>query len=270
MIRFELAALVLLLPVATVAQAAPRSDPVEWEVDGRTFSGVVVYDDAGGPDPRPGVVMVPNWMGVGEHALARARTLAGDGRVVLVADVYGKGVRPANRDEARQQVMQVYSDGGTALRRRVAAAVQALSGQAGRVPVDPARIAAIGFCFGGSAVLELARSGADVAGVVSVHGGLETHLPTEDNRIMAPVLALNGAEDASVTDAHIAAFGQEMRAAGADWRFVDFGGARHCFSQEEDAGADPEDNCRYDERASRRAFVMIDAFFEEIFAADPR
>ncbi|MDH5824051.1 dienelactone hydrolase family protein [Luteimonas sp. RD2P54] len=270
MIRFESAALLLLLSAATAARAAPRSEPVEWELDGRTFSGVVVYDDAGDPGPRPGVLMVPNWMGVGEHALSRARALAGDGRVVLVADVYGKGVRPGSRDEARQQVMQVYSDGGATLRRRVAAAVEALARQADRVPVDPGRIAAIGFCFGGSAVLELARSGTDVAGVVSVHGGLETHLPTEGNRITAPVLVLNGAEDASVSDAHIAAFGQEMDAAGADWQFVDFGGARHCFSQEEDAGADPQDNCRYDARAARRAFVMIDAFFEEIFEAGPR
>lgn len=267
MIRIKLAVLTLLLAVAAVAQAAPRTDPVEWTVGEETFSGFLVYEDAEG-GPRPGLVMVPNWMGVSEHAVARARKLAGDDYVVLVADVYGKGVRPANKVEARQQVMQVYSDGGTMLRTRVAAAVRALAAQAGRAPVDPERIAAIGFCFGGSAVLELARSGADVAGVVSVHGGLETYLPTDDNRVGASVLVLNGADDTSVTDAQIAAFKREMDAAGADWQFVDFGGARHCFTQVEDADAGPEDNCRYDERAARRAFRMMDDFFEEILSDD--
>ncbi|WP_407352363.1 dienelactone hydrolase family protein [Luteimonas sp. R10] len=257
----------LFAAAAATASAAPRADPVEWTIDEKTFSGVLVYDDAES-GPRPGLVMVPNWMGVSDHAVARARALAGDDYVVLVADVYGKGVRPADDGQARQQVMQVYSDGGRTLRARVAVAVQALAAQAGQAPLDPERIAAIGFCFGGSAVLELARSGADVAGVVSVHGGLETHLPTGDNRIGASVLVLNGADDTSVTDAQIVAFGQEMDAAGADWQFVDFGGARHCFTQVEDADADPGDNCRYDERAARRAFRMIDDFFGEVLSND--
>lgn len=264
----RLALLVALVVMgSTPVLAAMRTETVEWTIGGDRFGGVLVYDDAGA-GRRPGLVMVPNWMGVSQDNIARARNLAGDDYVVLVADIYGKGVLPANQDEARAQVTKAYADGGATLRRRVAAAVDALKAQAGRVPLDARRIGALGFCFGGSAVLELARSGAELAGVVSIHGGLETHLPTQGNRIRAPVLVFNGADDASVSDAHIAAFEEEMDAAGADWQFVNFGGARHCFAQAESTPADPADNCRYDERAARRTFAMLHAFFRERFAAE--
>ena len=140
-----------------------------------------------------------------------------------------------------------------------------LKAQAGSVPVDPARIGAFGFCFGGTTVLELARSGSDVAGVVSLHGDLETYLPTAGNRLNASVLVLNGADDAGVTDAQIVAFEKEMDAAGADWQFVDFSGAVHCFTQPESKGPG---NCAYNERAAKRASVMMRNFFAERFAAE--
>lgn len=257
----------LVLTGSAPVLAAMRTQTVEWTVGDDRFSGVLVYDDAGAA-ARPGLVMVPNWMGVSQDNIARARDIAGEDYVVLVADVYGKGVLPANQNQARAQVTKVYADGGATLRKRVAAAVDALQTQEGRVPLDPRRIGALGFCFGGSAVLELARSGAELAGVVSIHGGLETHLPTQGNQIRTPVLVLNGADDTSVPDAHTAAFKEEMDAAGADWQFVNFGGARHCFAQEESRPADPADNCRYDERAATRAFTMLRAFFRERFAAD--
>lgn len=257
----------LVLMGSAPVPAAMRTQTVEWTVGDDRFSGVLVYDDADAAR-RPGLVMVPNWMGVSRDNIARARNIAGEDYVVLVADVYGKGVLPANQGEARAQVMKVYADGGATLRKRVAAAVDALQAQEGRVPLDPRRIGALGFCFGGSAVLELARSGADLAGVVSVHGGLETHLPTQGNRVRTPVLVLNGADDTSVPDAHIAAFEKEMDAADADWQFVNFSGARHCFTQAENRPTDPADNCRYDERAATRAFAMLRAFFRERFAAE--
>ena len=137
-----------------------------------------------------------------------------------------------------------------------------LRAQAGSTPLDAGKIGALGFCFGGSTVLELARSGSDVAGVVSFHGGVDTYLPMEGNDIKASILVLNGAADASVTDAHIAAFEKEMDAAKADWQFVDFSGAVHCFTQPE--SNDPP-NCVYNERASKRAFEMMRDFFDERF-----
>ena len=236
--------------------------PVEWTVGKDRFSGFLVYDDAK-TDARPGLVMVPNWMGVTDTAVARAKTIAGDDYVVLVADVYGKDVRPKDAKEALAAVQKVYDDGGLRLRERANAAVATLKAQSASVPLDTAKIAAFGFCFGGSVALELARSGADVAGVVSFHGGIERYRPGAD-AIKASVLVLNGADDASVTGEQVLAFREEMKAAKADWQFVDLGGAVHCFTQEE--SRDPP-NCLYDERASKRAFEMMDNFLDERFGS---
>jgi dienelactone hydrolase len=262
----RLAATLLLMSCIAPALAALQDKSVEWTLDDTTFSGVLVHDDLIHEDAdAPAVLMFPNWMGVTDEAIALARDVASGGYTVLVADMYGKDVRPKDDTEAREQVMKVYADGGTTLRRRAAAALDALKAQADGAPIDTARIGAIGFCFGGSGALELARSGADLAGVVSFHGGLQTHLPTGGNRVHASVLVLNGADDTSVTAEHIAAFEQEMDAAGADWQFVNFSGAVHCFSQPEDAGG--TGNCRYDERAAGRAFEMMRDFFRERFAS---
>jgi dienelactone hydrolase len=245
--------------------AAMQTRPVEWKVGNDSFRGTLVYD-AASASRRPGLVMVPNWMGATDSAVEKAKAIAGDDYVVLVADVYGAGKRPKDAEEALAQVRKVYADGGVQLRARVNEAVKVLKAQADTAPLDAARVGAFGFCFGGSAVLELARSGADVAGVVSVHGDLETYLPAEGHAIRTAILVLNGADDASVTDAHIAAFEKEMDAAKVDWQFVDFSGAVHCFTQPE--SNDPP-NCAYNERAAKRAFEMLHDFFRERFAAVP-
>lgn len=251
----------LLLALSLPAVAKMQNKTVEWKVGDKTFSGVLVYDDAS-RDKRPGLVMVPNWMGVTPTAIQTAEKIASDDYVVLVADVYGKGVRPKNKEEAGKLTQATYSDGGLMLRARMRKAVETLKAQSGKAPVDANKIGAFGFCFGGSAALELARSGSDVAGVVSLHGGLEGYRPVDGGRVRAPVLVLNGADDANVTDAHIAAFEKEMDAAKADWQFVNFSGAVHCFSQPE--SNDPP-NCLYNQRAAKRAFRMMDDFFEERF-----
>lgn len=263
-LRSLLSCLLLLSPAAL---AAPRADPLEWKVGDAAFSGYIVYDDAVA-QPRPGLVMVPNWMGVTDDAVARAKEVASTGYVVLVADVYGKDHRPKDAGEAGKLAGSLRGDDRRALRARMQAAVDALKAQAGRVPLRAGRVGAFGFCFGGSAALELARSGADVAGVVSLHGGLAPGAATPAaSAIAAPVLVLNGADDKAVTDADILAFQREMDAAGADWQFVDFSGAVHCFA-EPGAGNDPASNCRYDERASRRAYRMMGDFFAEAFARE--
>jgi dienelactone hydrolase len=263
----QLVATLVLATGISPALAAMQTRPVEWTVGDGTFRGMLVYDDTS-KQARPGLVMVPNWMGMSQTNIARAADIAGDDYVVLVADVYGKGVLPSDKTEARAQVMKAYADGGVTLRRRAAAAVAALQAQAGTAPLDPARIGAFGFCFGGSVVLELARSGADIAGVASIHGDVDSYHPAKPGDIKASILVLNGAADTSVPDIQIAAFEKEMDAAGADWQFVNFSGARHCFTQPEDQPADPADNCRYDARASRRAFRMLHAFFRERFALE--
>jgi len=252
-----------LVLLASPAFAAMQGEPVEWSIGDTTFSGVLVHDDANAI-ARPGVVMVPNWMGVTPSAIEKAKQLAGDDYVVLVADVYGKDVRPADR-EAAGEVSGALRDDRGLLRTRVGKAVEVLQAQAGKVPVDADRIAALGFCFGGTAVLELARAGSDVAGVVSLHGGLSTPVPAKDDAVRTSILVLNGADDRGVTDEDIAGFEREMDAAGADWQFVNFSGAVHCFAE---ADANNPPGCVYNERAATRAFEMTHDFLRERFAAE--
>jgi dienelactone hydrolase len=250
-----------LLPMAP-AVAKMQSLPVAWTVGKQAFSGVLVYDDAS-TAKRPGLVMVPDWKGVTPDAVATAEKIAGVHYVILVADVYGKDVRPKNDAEAMAQVKQLYADRGT-LRQRADKALQVLKMQAGKAPLDTTRIGAIGFCFGGATALELARSGADVAGVVSFHGTLPTSMPARKGAVKASLLVLNGADDKNTSLDDVAAFKKEMDAAGVDWQFVDFSGAVHCFALE---NAHSPPGCVYDRRVAARAFVMMNDFFRERFAA---
>lgn len=257
---WQLAMLALCLSAAMPALAKMQQRTVEWQVDGASYSGVLVHDDAGDAR-RPGVVMVPNWRGVNASAIDKAARIAGDGYVVLVADVYGSQVRPKDNAEAAAASGPLRADRAL-LRTRATAALEALKAQADAVPLDASRIAAVGFCFGGTTVLEMARAGLPLAGVVSLHGGLSTSAPAVADSGKVPVLVLNGAADKAVSAEEIAAFGKEMDAANADWQFVNFSGAVHCFA-EADAGNDPASNCRYDARAARRAWKMMDNFLEE-------
>ncbi len=240
--------------------AATQSRAVEWKSGAQTFSGFIVYDDAS-TEKRPGLLMVPDWMGVTEDALAKAKQIAGDDYVVLVVDMYGKGVRPENAEQAQAEVKKLYGD-RDAMRARMNASLEALRHEAASAPLDVARIAAFGYCFGGSSVLELARSGADVDGVITFHGGLDTSAPAKAGVVKAPILVLNGAEDRG-TAPHIAAFEKEMNDAGADWQFVNFSGAVHCFALE---NANRPPGCVYNARAAKRAYRMMDDFLDEVFA----
>lgn len=240
-------------------QAAPVAKTVEWKIGADTFAGVLVYDDAV-RHPRPGLVMVPNWKGVNPSAIEKARQVAGDDYVVLVADVYGKGIRPKTDAEAGPVATAMRADRPT-LRARVQKAVAVLKQQPATL-VDVNRIGAFGYCFGGSTVLELVRAGDALAGVVSLHGGLATDLPAA-GAVKTPVLVLNGGDDTYVSSAEITAFQDEMRKAGADWQFVNFSGAAHCFA-ESDAQNPP--GCVYHERSAKRAYRMMADFFGDVFA----
>ncbi|MET0814128.1 MAG: dienelactone hydrolase family protein [Pseudoxanthomonas sp.] len=254
LVMFVLAAL-----VAAPVLAAPVAKPISWKVGKQTFSGFVVYDDAS-KETRPGLLLVPDWLGVTTAAVDKAKQIARDDYVVLVVDMYGKGVRPKNPTQAMAQVKKLYAD-RPAMRARMGKALEVLRGNAGKAPVDAKKIAALGFCFGGSSALELARSGADIAGVVTFHGGLDTTMPAAKGAVKAPLLILNGADDQGVAPG-IAGFEKEMNEAGADWQFVNFSGAVHCFALE---NANSPPGCMYNERAAKRAYRMMDDFFGEIF-----
>lgn len=249
----------LSLPLAFAASAKMVHRSVEWTDGGTRFHSVLVYDDAGA-GKRPGLVMVPNWYGVNDQAIDKAEMIAGKQYVILLTDMYGEGVRPANDDQAKAAVKPLYADRAL-MRHRVNLALAQLKAQAGMAPLDLGRLAAIGFCFGGSAVLDLARSGADVDAVVSFHGGLATDDPALAKNIEANVLVMNGADDrGTMPDAP--AFQDEMRGADVPWQFVVFGGAVHCFTE---VGENSQ-GCRYDAAVSKRAYRLMHDWLDDAFA----
>jgi dienelactone hydrolase len=255
----SLFALMLCVFGMSAAHAEMQARPVEWKVGKDTFSGYLVYDDTNAIK-RPGLLMVPDWYGVTDSAIAKAKHVAGDDYVVLLADVYGKGVRPKTDADAQAQVKKLYDDRAS-LRARATKALDVLR-TAKDVPLDTKHIGAIGYCFGGATALELARSGADVSAVATFHGGLNTTMPAKAGTVKASILVLNGADD-QYTAGDIPAFENEMNAARVDWQFVNFSGAVHCFALP-DANKPP--GCVYNELAMRRAERMMRVFFAERFA----
>jgi len=247
---------------AGAAQAAMVTRNVEYDVGGKKMQSVLVYDDAV-KTPRPGLVMTPDWLGINDDNIALAKQTAGKDYVILVADVYGVDVRPKNPDEAGAATKSMYEHRAD-LRARIDAALDQLKAQKG-APLDGKHWGALGFCFGGATTLDLARSGADVQGVVSFHGNLSTDDPALAKNIKAKVLVLHGADDKFESPEQIAGFQQEMRDAKVDWQFVSFGGSVHCFAIPGAHGQVP--GCEYNERTAKRAFRMMHAFFDETFAA---
>ena len=251
-----------LFAAAFSASAAPRAEKVSWKEGGKDFDGYLVWDDAS-KAPRPGLVEFPNWWGVTDAALAKAKTLAGKDYVILLADVYGRGPRPKNPDEAGKASSAASAD-PKALRARAAAALAVLKGAGAKAPVDTSRIGAIGFCFGGMVALELARSGADLKGVATFHGNLATQLPAGKGTLKSPLLVMNGADDKFISHELIDKFQDEMRASGADWQFVNFGGAVHCFAEPDEHNAVP--GCNFNPAAYKRSLFLMHGFFGEAFA----
>jgi dienelactone hydrolase len=260
---------VLAAVLATTAFAAGPDGPgarpnapqkIAYDVGHTTFESLLIGAGHGGAD-RPSLLMVPNWLGINEAAIAHARELAGDRYVVLLVDMYGASLRPDDFEAAGKASSSVLSDRGVA-RERIRRALDALREVEG---VDDARIAAVGFCFGGTVALELARSGADLAGVVSIHGNPgPVAPPPATGSVKASVLVLHGAADFFVPAENLRAFKAEMDAAQADWTFVSFGGAKHCFAE---AGADNRPpGCVYHPVAAKRAYAMLDQYLGEWFA----
>jgi len=244
-----------------VAEAAVVVKPHAYEIDGEAFEGLIIYDDAV-TTPRPGLMMVPNWLGVTERSAEKAARAAGDKYVVFMADMYGKSVRPSNPDEAKAAATSVRSDRAL-MRKRAQAAVKAFEAQS-VVPVDTAKMAAIGFCFGGGAVLELARSGAELDAFISFHGNLDTPNPDDAKQIKAPVLVLHGADDPAVPQEQVDGFVAEMKATDVDWQLVSYGNAVHSFT---DPYANVPGRNEYHPEVAKRAFQAMDDLLDERFAA---
>lgn len=254
--------LLLLLPLlfAGVARAALHTEVVPYKHGDANLEGYLAYDDST-PTKRPGVLVVHEWMGHDTYVRKRAEQLAGLGYVAFALDMYGKDVHPKTPQEAGA-IAGKYKKDRQLMRARANAGLDVLRAQP---LVDAKRIAAIGYCFGGTTVLELARGGADVAGVVSFHGGLSTDTPTDAKNIKGKVLVLHGADDPHVKPEEVLAFEDEMRTSGVDWQLVAYGGAVHGFTNPAN-GSDKSRGVAYDAKADRRSFQAMRDFFNEIFA----
>lgn len=247
------------LSCALAAEAQIHTEAIEYRQGDTALEGYLAYDTAI-QGKRPGVLIIHQWKGLTDYEKKRAEMLARLGYVAFALDIYGKGVRPKSPQEAGAEAGKFRSN-RELLRSRARAGLAVLQKH---VLVDPQRIAAIGYCFGGTAVIELARSGADIAGVVSFHGGLDSPHPEDGKNIKCKVLVLCGADDPHQSAKDLAAFEDEMRQAKVDWQEVKYGGAVHGFTQW-DAGDDPARGVAYNEKADRRSWEAMKVFFAEIF-----
>lgn len=242
------------------AQAAIQTQVVEYKQGETVLEGYLAYDDAV-TAPHPGVLVVHEWKGLDGYAKKRAEQIAGLGYVAFAADIYGKGVRPQDYKEAGQQA-GIYKGNRLLTRQRALAGLEVLRSNP---RVDPAQLAAIGYCFGGMVALELGRSGADLKGIVSFHGALETPNPEDAKNIKAKVLVLHGAEDPFVSAKEVAGFEEEMRSGLVDWQLVKYSGAVHAFTNPE-SGSDSSKGAAYNEKADKRSWIAMKDFFSEIFS----
>jgi dienelactone hydrolase len=252
----------ILQTVPEPAGADIHVEPVDYDHDGTPLQGVLARD-AAIADKRPGVLVIHDWFGVNEHMDARVTMLARLGYVALAADIYGKDVRPGP-DEAGAIAGSFYQD-LPLLRARAQAGLDRLLADPG---VDPERVVVMGYCFGGSTALELARTGAPLVGAVSFHGGLITHEPADVDEVRAKLLVLTGAADPMVPDDKVAAWQDEMRTRPElDWEVVSYSGAMHAFAV---PGTDaPDHGAQYQARADRRSWRAMEDFFAEVFDEEP-
>ncbi|MDA8482996.1 dienelactone hydrolase family protein [Pseudomonas resinovorans] len=237
-----------------------QSQSLRYSVDGVAFEGRLLFDAADSA-LRPGLLMAPNWFGVGGGAEELAGQVASRGYRVLLVDLYGTTVRPGNAAAAGAAMLPLKQDRAL-LRRRLLAGLEALRGQQA-VPMDAARLAAFGFCFGGTCALELARAGAPLKAAVSFHGALDTPDPADARNIRGAVLVLDGAQDPLVPREQLPAFAREMSEAGVDWQLLSYGGAVHSFT---DPAANNPGTSHYNAKVSRRAFAAMYTLLDEVFA----
>lgn len=232
-------------------------ETIAHSADGIDYESVLLYNKT-----RPqtsGVLTVPNYFGLRQQALEIAATTIGAGHAIFVADVFGKTLRPANPDQALAAIIPLKQDRAQ-LRKRMQAALQAF-GQQSFVKIAADKFGACGFCFGGTAALELARDGGEVRGTVSLHGALDTPTPAA-SKVKGAVLVLHGVQDPSVPREQVNGFIDEMSALQIDWQLVNYGQAGHSFT-------DPDANNPgffYHLQTAERAAVALQAFFGEVLA----
>lgn len=251
------AIILAILCIGGSAMAGIHTETVKYKEGETDLAGYLAYDDAQ-TGKRPGVIVVHEWWGLTDHPKKRAEKLAELGYVAFALDMYGTATDDAA--EAGKLAGAFRSDADLSL-RRFNAALDVLK----KNPhVDPEKIAAIGFCFGGTCVLNMARMGVDLDGVVSFHGGLKPNPVAEPGVVKAKVLVLHGADDSYVPAEEIAAFQKEMNDAGVDWQMIYYSGAVHSFTNPE-ADKRNSPSVKYHKSADERSWRAMVDFFKELF-----
>jgi dienelactone hydrolase len=236
-----------------------KAETLEYKDGDVALRGHVAFDEQKS-GKRPGILVMPEAFGLGSHAKQRAERLAGLGYVALAGDPYGDGLEVQKLEEAIKYAGALREDTAK-FRQRIRAGLDTL---ASLPQVDSSRLAAIGYCMGGTCSLELARDGAALKGIVSFHGGLETQGPAEAGQVKAKVLVCTGADDPFVPPVQVNAFAEEMTKAGVDWQVISYGGAVHSFTNP-DAGRHGMAGLAYNKLVDERSWNAMMSFFAEIF-----
>lgn len=256
-------ATVLTLLVTSLARAEIQTKTVEYRDGDVQLQGYLAWDDSI-QDKRPGVLVVHEWWGLNDYARKRAEMLAGLGYVAFAGDMYGKGKVTSHAKQAGEWLKQIQGNVEDWQKRALLGLEQLRNHES----VDPSRTAAIGYCFGGATVMQMAYAGADLDGVVSFHGSLPVPTEEQSTNIRAKILVAHGNADKFVPADRVAAFQTALDRAEADWQMIRYGGARHGFTNP-DADQYGIDNLRYDQNADRRSWQQMLQFFDEIFAHAP-
>jgi len=239
--------------------AAIKTEPVAYSANGKTMEGYLAYDDSQ-KSLGPGILLIPDWMGISQFDKDKAEQLAKQGYVVFVVDMYGKGLRPSDAKEAAQFTAQFYKN--TQLwRSEILAAFNKFTDMK---LVNPQKVLAMGYCFGGSTALELARTGAPLIGTAVFHGGLATSTLEDAQNIKGPVLIMNGEDDPHVPPAMVAAFKEEMKQAHVDLTFINYKGAVHAFTHIS-AGNDNSSGVAYNAAADKKSWEDLQKFLKKVF-----
>ncbi|WP_425501962.1 dienelactone hydrolase family protein [Phragmitibacter flavus] len=246
----------LATPISAVAKQDIVASALEYKAGKTLCEGWHAYDQAV-TGKRPAVLIIHQWTGVSDNEKMRAHMLAGLGYNVLAADIYGKGIRPQPPESGKEAGK--YKQDRTLYRERLLAALDTLKKDD---HTDPSKVFVIGYCFGGTGALEVARSGAEVLGVVSFHGNLGTPTPQDAKNIKCPVLVCHGADDPYVPAAEVEAFKKEMDDAKVTYEFIAYPDAVHSFTQK-NAGSDNSKGAAYNSRADAKSWVSMQRFFKD-------
>jgi dienelactone hydrolase len=234
-------------------------EKIQYQAGSVTGHGALVWNEKVS-GKRPLLLVMPNWLGVTDIAVKRAAKMAGDKYVAFVADMYGNGKTSDGPPESGELMMAVRADRVEG-RKRVKAALDTLIAEANKRGIgDSSKKAAVGFCFGGGNVLELARSGADVDAVVCLHGDLATTMPAKKGDIKAAVFVIHGSKDPVAPKKDRDALEEELDASGCNWQQLDFGGRLHSFSEEETMMAGVAE---YHAGAAHQTYRMLDDFIQD-------